>query len=156
MNILKIKRSDLKFNSNVGKMKYSYYKIIEDLPILIDTKKNVLLGNSIRFFSRNEIWCIMIDVSKFDCLDYFVEIEKTMINEFKENKYHELKKEIFNFRKTFNEKEYEFTELLSKQREDRLITDGNYIEPPAYNFDKHSKKKEEEEELYYADLFSGY
>lgn len=117
------------------------------LPLLIDRRGYVLLGNSVKkqHIHKEKIDVVVISVDDY-LKDILYEIEKTVVKENKLERYIEIEKELSQYLREFN-KGYELISLFDDEeiKEYGLITNENFIMPPPYNFKKNSNKNNDEE-----------
>ena len=117
------------------------------LPLLIDRRGYVLLGNSVKeqHIHKEELDVVVISVDDY-LKDVLYEIEKAVVKENKLERCIEIEKELSQYLREFN-KDYELISLFDDEeiKEYRLITNENFIMPPPYNFKKNSNKNKDEE-----------
>lgn len=122
-----------------------------DIPLLVDEKDRVLLGNSLRknFELTEEIECIIIKTDDY-MLRPLEELETALI---KDNEKHDVKRVVQGLKKylsSFNEAEA--LRLFDLPADNNFVTEKNFKKPADYNFDKGKKSKEEDND---AGLFGG-
>lgn len=135
MKFYKVNKSQLKW-TEMPQVTYKW-----NIPILIDNEMNVIAGNSLKECLDNNILVTVCD--NYDREVLFTAIREIEIKIAEENSYERIEmiySELYNFFKETRKPKIE-TFSLFDVKEDRFITEENYIEPPAYDFDKHGKAK---------------
>lgn len=142
MKIIIVKAWLLKFDTSIPIISYKI-----ELPLLIDNRNNVLVGNSLRayFDPLDDVKCIVDYNNDEFARSVFAGIELYFAteNSFERIKNIEtqLKKYINSFNRTF-----ESISLFEIEQEKRWVTKDNYDKPPVYNFVKKKKKNGDDEE----------
>lgn len=110
------------------------------LPILIDDDMNVVLGNSLKDALPDQIFVIKMDTNRRQVLfDALAEIETRLVEENSEIRITQLQDTLRDYILNSRKKNYQ-SEPLFQFKETECITPENYVEPPPYNFNKHSSK----------------
>ena len=124
-----------------------------NVPLLIDENDNVLFGNSLKEYYKNEpnINCIIIKNSlAFRLEKWLYDLELYLIEENNVERYHNIESEIQNLIKiTTSSNSNDNLFILSK--ETRTILDVEFDKPGKFKF-KSSRKKEDEDD----NLFSSF
>jgi len=129
-----------------------------DLPLLINEKNDVVLGNSLRknYGMMEEVKCIIIEQDKY-LEKSLLDIELAVIEENSKDRYYAIEKELKKYLSDFKN-DFELISLFNIETEKDFITEENYLDPGDYDFTKHNvvdrKDKNEDEEVGYAGLFS--
>ena len=111
------------------------------LPILVDNNFNVIAGNCLKDCLGNEIICVIIDNYDRDILfESIRDIETKIAEENSDKRLDAVFTQLYNFFKEVRKPKVESISLFNV-KEEGLITEENYIEPPAYDFNKHGKEK---------------
>ena len=112
-----------------------------NLPILINTDMEVIVGNSLKDSLPDSIIVVMMDNNQREVLYQAIFDIESKIAE--ENSIDRLNQIYIKIRDFFNEVRKPVVEQYSlfDLKEDRCITPELYIEPPPYNFNKHGKEK---------------
>lgn len=112
-----------------------------NLPILIDTDFNVIIGNSLKDSLSDSIIVVVMDNYQRDVLfQALFDIEQKIAEENDENRLNQIYIKIRDFFREVRKPRFE-TICLFDTKEDRCITEELYIEPPPYDFNKHGKGK---------------
>lgn len=136
MKFYRIAKSNLKWKE-CPQVSYKW-----NLPILIDTENNVIIGNSLKDSLSDSIIVVVMDNHKRDVLfQALYDIETKIAEENSENRLNQIYTSINNFFREVRKPVVEQVTLFDDVREDRIITPEIYSEPPAYDFDKHGKSK---------------
>lgn len=114
-----------------------------DLPFLIDTADNVILGNSMRglYNLTDKVDCIVVQYDKY-IMQPLAEIEISLMEENDRNRIKQIESELKQHFRTFDEIEH--IRLFDLPPDDTLITEDNFKRPPDYNFEKGKRKDESE------------
>lgn len=143
MKIELIDKNELIINEDILKL---------DTPLktylLINENNEVILGNSF-IHLISECYCIRVKDSKVLKLSCY-EFENEIVKENNKERIINIVNEVNSYIRDYmdNKKSLDFDFDL---KETRGIEDVEFIKPPAYNFEKHTKKKEENNEY---NLFS--
>lgn len=138
-----------KDNLHFQEMKQIDFKL--DIPILINNKCFVLLGNSVKNILGNDVKVISISANNYlnQCL---FDLEKIIVDENNLERVYQFQEEI---------SQYIYSELnnidknsLFEVKEYGLIDEAKYIKPPEYNFEKHNTKKKKDDGVNNENLFS--
>lgn len=108
-----------------------------DLPILVDTDKNVILGNSLKDCLPD--WVIVVQTDNYNREGLFEALcllETCIANENSEKRLHTIYSEMHKYMGLLKRKRFE-NETLFTFKETECISPENYIEPPPYDFNKH-------------------
>lgn len=110
-----------------------------NLPILVDTDLNVILGNSLKDSLSDTIIIVKMDNYKRDVLfQALFDIETKIAEENSIDRLNMLENKIRGFFVEIRRPIYENYKIFSIS-ENRCITPELYVEPPAYDFNKHKK-----------------
>lgn len=151
---------------NLNRVKAELYKLtwfemeqidyVFDLPILIDRRGYVLLGNSIKnqVINNETVEAIVVSVDDY-MKGILYEIESVVVGEGSLDRFRNIEAELKNYLADFDRK-FEVLSLFDDEelRETRLVTEDNFIKPPAYNFDKGTKKADNSDDLDDDDIFN--
>ena len=124
-----------------------------NVPLLIDENDNVLLGNSLKDYYRNEINinCVIIKNSlAFRLEKWLYDLETYLIEENNIERYHNIESEIQNLLKLATSSDLN-DNLFILSKETRTILDVEFDKPGKFKF-KSSRKKEDEDD----NLFSSF
>lgn len=112
-----------------------------NLPILVDSDYNVIVGNSLKdSLSDNVIIVVMDNYQRETLFQALFDIETKIAEENSEDRINQLYIEFRDFFREVRKPKIETIELF-RVSEDRCITEELYIEPPPYDFNKHGKGK---------------
>ena len=112
-----------------------------NLPILIDTDMNVIIGNSLKDCLPEDVIVITADPTDREILfNALYEIEKSVVAENDPIRLDSIQNRFREFFIEVRRKKNTFTPLF-EFKERGLITEENYIEPPPYNFNKHGNSQ---------------
>jgi len=138
MKIYKVNKSQLKWKE-MPQIKYLW-----KLPILIDKDLNVIIGNSLKDCLPDSIFVVVCDNYDREVLfNSLFEIENAIALENSVERFDKIYTSVYWFFKEIRKEKIETISLFEDIKEDRLVTEENYIEPPAYDFNKHGKSKPE-------------
>ena len=143
MKFYKIDKEALKF-TDMPQVDYKW-----DLPILIDNDYNVIAGNCLRDKLIGQVLVIIINNEDREVLfDSIKFIEQKIAEENSVDRLNAIYTDFHTFFREVRKPVYEQGNLF-EFKDTGLVTEENYIEPPAYNFEKHntSKKNGETEEF---------
>jgi len=135
MEFYKTEKSNLNFQD----MPQIIYKW--NIPILVDNNLNVILGNSLKDCLSDKVFLVIVDSFDREVLfDALKEIELKIAEENSKERIEMIYAEIYNFFKEVRKPKIETVSLFSYQEAEE-ITEETYVEPPAYDFNKHGKVK---------------
>jgi len=143
MKFYKINKEALKF-TDMPQVDYKW-----DLPILIDNDYNVIAGNCLKDKLIGQVLVIIINNEDREVLfDSIKFIEQKIAEENSVDRLNAIYTDFHTFFREVRKPVYEQGNLF-EFKDTGFITEENYIEPPAYNFEKHnnSKKNDETEEF---------
>lgn len=112
-----------------------------NLPILVDSNLNVIIGNSLKDSLSGDIFIVKMDNYQREVLfQALYDIETKIAEENSKERLDMIHVELSQF---FREVRKPVVETISlfDIKEDRCITPELYIEPPPYDFNKHGKGK---------------
>lgn len=114
-----------------------------NLPILVDTDYNVIVGNSLKDCLSDSIIIVIMDNYQREVLfQALYDIETKIAEENDENRLNAIYKSIRDFFREVRKPQVENISLFEELKETRCITEELYDEPPAYDFNKHGKGKQ--------------
>ena len=135
MKFYKIHKDTLKWKEMI-QIDYKW-----NLPILINTEYEVIVGNSLKDSLSDNIIVVIMDNNQREVLfQALFDIEQKIAEENDETRLNQIYMAIRNFFTEVRKPKFENIELFSL-KEDRCITEELYIEPPPYDFNKHGKGK---------------
>lgn len=112
-----------------------------NLPILVDTDLNVIIGNSLKDCLPDSIIIVQMDNYKREVLfQALYDIESKIAEENSEDRLNQLYTNMHGFFKEVRKPVTEYVSLFDI-KETGFVTPENYIEPPPYDFNKHGKGK---------------
>lgn len=112
-----------------------------NLPILVNTEYEVIVGNSLKDSLPDNIFIVICDNNQRETLfQALYDIELKIAEENNSDRINQLYIEFRSFFKEVRKPKIETIELFNI-KEDRCITEELYIEPPPYDFNKHGKGK---------------
>lgn len=112
-----------------------------NLPILVNTEKKVIIGNSLKDSLPDNIIVVVIDNNQRETLYQALhDIELKIAEENSVDRLNQIYTAIHGFFKEVRKPVIEYIELF-RLEENRCITPETYIEPPPYDFNKHGKGK---------------
>jgi len=132
MKIFKISKNGLIW-TEMPQLDYKW-----SMPILVDHKRNVLLGNSLRDRLNNEVIIIVIEKNERLAEDLLF-IENKLAEENNLKRIGRLEAEIRDYLREVRKPIVENVDLF-EFRDTNCITEENFILPPPYDFTKHRKK----------------
>lgn len=139
MKIELIPKDKLIVNNEILKLEYPLKTYL-----LINENNEVILGNGfIHLISK--CYCIRVKDSKIlkmSCYEFENEIVKENNKERIINIVNEINEYVRNYMSKVEDLDFDFD-----LKETRGIEDVEFIKPPAYNFEKHTKKKEKEDDF---------
>lgn len=113
------------------------------MPILIDSEKNVVCGNSLKESLPDSIIVVMMDNNQREALfEGLFNLELSVANECSLERYDSAQSEVKEYLLLCRKPKYESVELFPF-KETLCITPENYVEPPPYNFNKHHSQENE-------------
>lgn len=108
-----------------------------NMPILIDPEKNVICGNSLKDSLPDTLIVIMMDNNQREQLfESLYNLEECVAKENSLERYESAQSEVKRYLFLARRPRYESIELFPF-KETLCITSETYIEPPAYDFNKH-------------------
>lgn len=135
MKFYKIHKDALKWK-DMPQISYNW-----NLPILVNTEYEVIAGNSLKDSLSSNIIVVICDNNQREVLFQAIyDIETKIAEENNSDRINQLYIEFRDFFREVRKPKFETIELFDI-REDRCITEELYIEPPAYDFNKHGKGK---------------
>lgn len=117
-----------------------------DVPLLIDEKLNVLIGNSLKNYFTNDVKCVLISNEIANHLRKWLnDLEDYLIEEKNIKRYHDIEIDIKEFLKEINSTKDD-KNLFSLNRETRTIEETDFDKPGKFRFKKSRKKEESKDD----------
>lgn len=118
-----------------------------NIPFITDKKNKVIFGNMIRnqhLSFNEEIQIVELDIDEYT-KNVIIEIEMAIASENNPERLRSMEEQLMNYLKN-HESKIEMIQLFD-YKEQGLITEDNFIAPPAYNFVKAKRGEKLKERL---------